>query len=103
MKGRTKGLHREPDPAEERATNPSGAVPPMPMDAQPSGEVQQAMQMLTLAQRTAEEHVAVVPGHGEFAVVELGSVFTAVLVVAQGRLVDAAAGTRGPLGVRSGG
>lgn len=38
-----------------------------------------------------------------FAVVELGSAFSAVLVVSQGRLVDAAAGTRGPIGVRSGG
>jgi predicted butyrate kinase (DUF1464 family) len=38
-----------------------------------------------------------------FAVVELGSAFSAVLVIAGGRLVDAAAGTRGPIGVRSGG
>jgi predicted butyrate kinase (DUF1464 family) len=38
-----------------------------------------------------------------FAVVELGSAFSAVLIVAGGRLVDAAAGTRGPIGVRSGG
>jgi predicted butyrate kinase (DUF1464 family) len=38
-----------------------------------------------------------------FAVVELGSAFSAVLVIAGGRLVDAAAGTRGPVGVRSGG
>jgi predicted butyrate kinase (DUF1464 family) len=38
-----------------------------------------------------------------FAVVELGSAFTAVLVVDRGRLVDAAAGTRGPIGMRSGG
>ncbi len=38
-----------------------------------------------------------------FAVVELGSAFAAVLVVAGGRMVDAAAGTRGPIGVRSGG
>jgi predicted butyrate kinase (DUF1464 family) len=38
-----------------------------------------------------------------FAVVELGSAFSAVLVVERGRLVDAAAGTRGPIGVRSGG
>jgi predicted butyrate kinase (DUF1464 family) len=40
---------------------------------------------------------------GTFAVVELGSAFSAVLIVAGGRLVDAAAGTRGPIGVRSGG
>ena len=38
-----------------------------------------------------------------FAVVEIGSAFTAVLVVAGGQLVDASAGTRGPIGVRSGG
>ncbi len=38
-----------------------------------------------------------------FAVVELGSAFTAVLVVEHGQLVDASAGTRGPIGVCSGG
>jgi predicted butyrate kinase (DUF1464 family) len=38
-----------------------------------------------------------------FAVVEIGSAFTAILVVAGGVLVDASAGTRGPIGVRSGG
>ena len=38
-----------------------------------------------------------------FAVVELGSAFSAVLVVSGGRLVDASAGTRGPIGLRSGG
>ncbi|QEH37473.1 hypothetical protein OJF2_60640 [Aquisphaera giovannonii] len=38
-----------------------------------------------------------------FAVVEVGSAFTAALVVQGGRLVDASAGTRGPLGLRSGG
>lgn len=38
-----------------------------------------------------------------FAVVEVGSAFTAILVVEGGRLVDASAGTRGPLGLRSGG
>jgi predicted butyrate kinase (DUF1464 family) len=38
-----------------------------------------------------------------FAVVEVGSAFTAILVVHQGQLVDASAGTRGPLGLRSGG
>ena len=38
-----------------------------------------------------------------FAVVELGSAFSAVLVMERGRLVDAAAGTRGPIGLRSGG
>ncbi len=38
-----------------------------------------------------------------FAVVELGSAFSAILVVEGGRLVDASAGTRGPIGLRSGG
>ncbi len=38
-----------------------------------------------------------------FAVVELGSVFSAILVVSDGRIVDASAGTRGPIGVGSGG
>jgi predicted butyrate kinase (DUF1464 family) len=38
-----------------------------------------------------------------FAVVEVGSAFTAILVVDGGQLVDASAGTRGPLGLRSGG
>jgi predicted butyrate kinase (DUF1464 family) len=38
-----------------------------------------------------------------FAVVEIGSAFTAVLVVERGRVVDAAAGSRGPIGIRSGG
>jgi predicted butyrate kinase (DUF1464 family) len=36
-----------------------------------------------------------------FAVVELGTVFAAILVVRKGRLVDVAAGTRGPIGARS--
>ncbi len=38
-----------------------------------------------------------------FAVVEVGSAFTAILVVERGRIVDASAGTRGPLGLRGGG
>jgi predicted butyrate kinase (DUF1464 family) len=38
-----------------------------------------------------------------FAVVEIGTAFSAILVVDQGRLVDASAGTRGPIGLRSGG
>jgi predicted butyrate kinase (DUF1464 family) len=36
-----------------------------------------------------------------FAVVEIGSAFTAILVVENGRLVDSSAGTRGPIGIRS--
>jgi predicted butyrate kinase (DUF1464 family) len=38
-----------------------------------------------------------------FAVVEIGSAFSAVLVIEHGRLVDAAAGTHGPIGLLSGG
>ncbi len=38
-----------------------------------------------------------------FAVVEVGSVFTAVLVVDGGEIVDVSAGTRGPLGLQSSG
>jgi predicted butyrate kinase (DUF1464 family) len=38
-----------------------------------------------------------------FALVELGSAFTAILIVEAGRLVDASAGTRGPIGLSSGG
>jgi predicted butyrate kinase (DUF1464 family) len=38
-----------------------------------------------------------------FAVVEIGSAFSAILVVDHGGLVDASAGTRGPIGLRSGG
>jgi predicted butyrate kinase (DUF1464 family) len=36
-----------------------------------------------------------------FAVLEVGSAFSAILVVAHGRVVDASAGTRGPIGLRS--
>ncbi len=42
-------------------------------------------------------------GHSTFAVAEIGSAFTAILVIELGRLVDASAGTRGPIGLRSGG
>ncbi len=38
-----------------------------------------------------------------FAVVEVGTAFTAILVVQGGKIVDASAGTRGPIGLRSGG
>jgi predicted butyrate kinase (DUF1464 family) len=41
--------------------------------------------------------------HSTFAVVEVGSAFTAILVVHCGQIVDTSAGTRGPLGLRSGG
>jgi hypothetical protein len=61
MKGRSKGLHRGPFQDEERAADPSGAAraEPEQTDAQSVPDVQrQALQMLTLAQRTAEEHVA---------------------------------------------
>jgi len=36
-----------------------------------------------------------------FALVEIGSAFTAMMVVQHGRLVDASAGTNGPIGLRS--
>ncbi len=42
-------------------------------------------------------------GDGTFAVVEIGSAFTAVLVLEGGRIVDASAGSRGPIGMKSGG
>ena len=38
-----------------------------------------------------------------FAVVEVGTAFTAILVIEGGKLVDAAAGTRGPVGLGSSG
>jgi predicted butyrate kinase (DUF1464 family) len=38
-----------------------------------------------------------------FAVVEIGSAFSAVLVIDHGQLVDASAGTRGPIGLHAGG
>ena len=38
-----------------------------------------------------------------FAVVEVGSAFTAVLILDGGSIVDASAGSRGPIGLRSGG
>jgi predicted butyrate kinase (DUF1464 family) len=43
------------------------------------------------------------PERSTFAVVEIGSAFTSVLIVQGGKLVDAAAGTRGPIGIQSGG
>lgn len=62
MMGRVKGLHRETFPDEERATEPPGAAraePPEQTDPHPGRDVQhQALQMLTLAQRTGDEHVA---------------------------------------------
>src|SRR5262249_855945 len=36
-----------------------------------------------------------------FAVIEIGTAFSAILVVERGRLVDASAGTRGPIGILS--
>jgi cell division septum initiation protein DivIVA len=60
-KNRAKGFHREGIPAEEREVSPLSVAPPQPReqsDAKPVADVQQAMQMLTLAQRTADEHVA---------------------------------------------
>jgi vacuolar-type H+-ATPase subunit H len=61
MKGRVNGLHRENLPEEEQAMDPPRAAraeSPVQTNAHPGGDVQQALQMLTLAQRTADEHVA---------------------------------------------
>ena len=66
MKGRVRGLHRETFPDGE--WDPPGvarAEPPEQTGAHPGGDVQQALQMLTLAQRTAEEHVAGAHRQGE--------------------------------------
>lgn len=38
-----------------------------------------------------------------FALVEIGSAFSAVLVIERGKIVDGACGTRGPIGLRCGG
>jgi vacuolar-type H+-ATPase subunit H len=59
--GRPRGQHRQSFPGEQRPTDPAGAAgaePAGPAGGHPAGDVQQALQMLTLAQRTAEEHVA---------------------------------------------
>lgn len=64
MKTRTRGQHGEVDPDEARATaRARGMQLPPPgvpgsADSHPGTDVQQALQMLTLAQRTADEHVA---------------------------------------------
>ncbi|WP_435015753.1 DUF1464 family protein [Tundrisphaera sp. TA3] len=50
----------------------------------------------------ADRHATPSPARS-FAVVEIGSAFTAVLVVEGGKIVDAAAGSRGPIGMKSGG
>jgi cell division septum initiation protein DivIVA len=66
MKARTKGQH-EPEPGVPVMPPSPGQQPPVPQspgqqlpvqDPRQGGDVQQAMQMLTLAQRTADEHVA---------------------------------------------
>ncbi|MGH7173367.1 MAG: DUF1464 family protein [Gemmataceae bacterium] len=56
---------------------------------------------LALAQRTGKMGMALPAYHG--CVVELGSAFTACLVLSGGRLVDGLGGTSGPLGWRGGG
>jgi predicted butyrate kinase (DUF1464 family) len=43
------------------------------------------------------------PSESTFAVVEVGSAFTSILIVERGKLVDAASGTRGPIGLRCAG
>ena len=71
MKARSKGQHAEAEQEAARSVPPPrGPQPPQqqgpqgpqqpgpPEGAQPAPDVQQAMQMLTLAQRTADEHVA---------------------------------------------
>jgi vacuolar-type H+-ATPase subunit H len=68
MKARTKGQHREGEHDDARVTALPGLAPPPPvaqlngqLNGQPegpAGDVPQALQMLTLAQRTADEHVA---------------------------------------------
>jgi predicted butyrate kinase (DUF1464 family) len=56
---------------------------------------------LALAQEAAARSVAFAAC--DFCLVELGSAFTACVVVRAGRVVDGAGGTSGPLGWRSGG
>jgi predicted butyrate kinase (DUF1464 family) len=56
---------------------------------------------LALAQEAAARPLA--PAACDFCLVELGSAFTACLVVRAGRVVDGAGGTSGPLGWGSGG
>ena len=61
MRNRARGPHRDGGPAEGEAPPPAALAPPQPRespDGSPVGGVQQAMQMLTLAQRTADQHVA---------------------------------------------
>ncbi|WP_169976166.1 DUF1464 family protein [Tautonia rosea] len=41
------------------------------------------------------------PSQSTFAVVEIGSAFSAILIIENGALVDASAGSAGPIGVRS--
>ena len=50
----------------------------------------------------ADRHALPAPAPS-FAVIEIGSAFTAALVVEGGRIVDAAAGSRGSIGMKSGG
>jgi predicted butyrate kinase (DUF1464 family) len=56
---------------------------------------------LALAQEHAVRQIA--PADCTFCLVELGSAFSACVVVGEGRVVDGAGGTSGPLGWRSGG
>ena len=58
-KGRPRGQHRESHQGGEPVELPAGPAPVGPLGGHPAaGDVQEALQMLTLAQRTAEEHVA---------------------------------------------
>ncbi len=68
MKGRARELQRETLPKERRGPDASHAVglETESLDAQLGGAVQQqALEMLTLAQRTAEEHVAGAQRHAD--------------------------------------
>jgi cell division septum initiation protein DivIVA len=61
MMGHVTALHSRTVPGEEWATEPSDvgrAEPSEQADDYPDRDVQQALQMLTLAQRTGEEHIA---------------------------------------------
>jgi hypothetical protein len=68
MMGHVTTLHGRTIPGEEWATEPSDvgqAHPSEQADDYPDRDVQQALQMLTLAQRTGEEHIANALSHAE--------------------------------------
>ena len=68
MKGRAREVQRETLPKERRppGVSPAVGLDTQELDAQSGGAVQQqALEMLTLAQRTAEEHVAGAQRHAD--------------------------------------